>query len=419
MAHGRDTAAGLSVASADWLARPETRRVFAALSEDSHVARVVGGAVRNTLLGQEVGDIDFATTARPEQVIELADRADLKAVPTGLDHGTVTIVADGRPFEVTTLRQDVETFGRHAKVAFTDDWAADARRRDFTMNALYADADGTVFDPLGGAGDLETRRVRFIGDAGERIREDYLRILRFFRFNAVYGAPPFDMDGLAACVRERAGLAALSAERVHGELVRLIAAEGAVAALEAMFDCGLLVDVLGGVGHLGRFRRLLAIEAASDAPPSPMRRLAALSVVVIEDAERLTARFRLSNAERACLACASRFRSVSELAEHGDARRALYELGPQCFGDAVLIAWADAGAAPDDPAWRRLHALPERWQTPEFPLSGADIVGLGVPKGPAVGRVLRAVEEDWVSAGFVGDKDTLMARARTYLEKNQ
>ncbi|MGI9384516.1 MAG: CCA tRNA nucleotidyltransferase [Methyloligellaceae bacterium] len=419
MSHGRDTVAGVNVASADWLAQPETRRVFAVLCQDGHEARVVGGAVRNTLLGQSVGDIDFATTARPQEVIDLAGRAGLKTILTGVDHGTVTIVADGRPFEVTTLRRDVETFGRHAKVAFTDDWAADARRRDFTMNALYAAADGTVFDPLGGVRDLEARRVRFIGDAGERIREDYLRILRFFRFNAVYGAPPFDREGLAACVRGRAGLAALSAERIHAELVRLLAAEGALAALEAMFDYGLLVDVLGGVGHLGRFRRLLAIEAAHDAPPSPMRRLAALTVVVIEDVERLTARFRLSKAERGCLAGASRFRGVSEPAEQGDVRRMLYRLGPQCFEDAVLLAWAEAGAALDDPAWRRLHALPERWQAPEFPLSGADIVRLGTPEGPAVGRVLRAVEEAWISAGFVGDKDSLMARARTCLENDE
>ena len=416
MSHGRDTVAGLSVAGADWLAQPATRRIFATLSQGGHQVRAVGGAVRNTLLGQGVGDIDFATTARPEQVVELAERAGLKVVPTGLQHGTVTIVSDGHPHEVTTLRRDVETYGRHAKVAFTDDWAADARRRDFTMNALYADADGTVFDPLGGAGDLQARRVRFIGDAGARIREDYLRILRFFRFNAVYGTLPFDTEGLAACVRERAGLAALSAERVHAELMRLLKAEGALPALEAMFDWGLLVDVLGGVAYLERFRRLLAIEAAGALPSSAVRRLAALAVVVAEDIDRLTGRLRLSNAERRGLVCASRYRAASLPAEEAGARCALYRLGPDCFEDAVLLAWAEAGAGPDDPAWRRFLELPQRWQAPRFPLSGADIVGLGVASGPDVGRVLRTVEEAWISAGFAGDKDSLMAHARTCLD---
>ncbi len=207
-------------------------------------------------------EIDLATTALPEKVIALARGADLKAVPTGIEHGTVTVVADGVPFEVTTLRRDVETFGRHAVVAFTEDWEEDARRRDFTLNALYAGSDGELFDPLGGYADLVAGRVRFIGDAEARIKEDYLRILRFFRFNAYYGKGPLDAEGLAACVRLRAGLDQLSAERVAGELRKLLVAPQAVRAVEALFDYGLLTQLLGGVPRLMRFARLVAAEEA-------------------------------------------------------------------------------------------------------------------------------------------------------------
>ncbi|MEM7192501.1 MAG: CCA tRNA nucleotidyltransferase, partial [Pseudomonadota bacterium] len=215
--------AGLpSLKAAPWLRRPETVRVFAALCGDDGATRAVGGAVRDCLLGRPVYDVDLATTLHPDEVIARARGANLKAVPTGIAHGTVTVVADGVPFEVTTLRRDVETFGRKAKVAFTEDWAEDAARRDFTLNALYAGPDGTVFDPLGGYGDLMAGRVRFIGDAAMRIKEDYLRILRFFRFNASYGKGAFDPVGLSACVRERAGLRRLSAERIASELKRLL-----------------------------------------------------------------------------------------------------------------------------------------------------------------------------------------------------
>ena len=225
-----------SLAGADWLARHQTQAVFDALAAKGFAARAVGGAVRNALLGRPVVDIDIATPARPEQVIEAARAAGLAAVPTGLEHGTVTVIAAHVPHEVTTLREDVETHGRHATVAFTDDWAADARRRDFTINALYCSADGEVFDPLGAYGDLGARRVRFIGEARERIREDYLRILRFFRLTAEYGAGPADAEGLGACVAERDGLARLSAERVRQEMLRLLAAPRAPELVRAMQD---------------------------------------------------------------------------------------------------------------------------------------------------------------------------------------
>ena len=296
------TSAPPSLKDAPWLKRPETARVFAALAAPGVETRAVGGAVRDSLLGLPVKEVDLATTALPQQVMALAVKAGLKAVPTGIEHGTVTVIADGVPFEVTTLRRDVETFGRHATVAFTDDWQEDARRRDFTLNALYAASDGTLFDPLGGYDDVLAGRVRFIGDAEARIKEDYLRILRFFRFNAYYGKGPFDRQGLRACVTLRGGMAQLSAERVAGEVRRILVAPQAMRAVEALFDYGLLAAILGGVPRLGRFGRLVAIEEALRREPDAMTRLAALAVFVSEDAGRLAARLHLSNAEQAVLA---------------------------------------------------------------------------------------------------------------------
>jgi poly(A) polymerase len=291
-----------SLAGAAWLLRPETQVVLGALASAGHDARIVGGAVRNALLGEPVTDIDIATTATPDEVTAAARAAGLGAVPTGLAHGTVTVIADGVPFEVTTLREDVETFGRHARVAFTADWAADARRRDFTINALYCDRDGNVSDPLGGLDDLAARRVRFIGDARERIREDALRILRFFRFNAQYAHDVPDPDGLAACAAERARLAHLSAERVRAELLKLLAAPGAAPAIAVMFTHGFIVDVLGRAPRIGLLERLVALDAAAQRTADPLLRLSVLAVAVDEDRDHLAARLRLSRAERDDLA---------------------------------------------------------------------------------------------------------------------
>jgi tRNA nucleotidyltransferase/poly(A) polymerase len=409
------TAAPPSLENAEWLKRPETRRVFAALSGDGVETRAVGGAVRNTLLGEPVKEIDLATTARPEQVMALAKKAGLKPVPTGIEHGTVTVIADGVPFEVTTLRSDVETFGRHATVAFTKDWDEDARRRDFTLNALYAGSDGTVFDPLGGYGDLLAGRVRFIGDAEARIREDYLRILRFFRFNAYYGKGPLDEAGLKAAVKLRAGLDRLSAERVSAELRSLLVAPQAVRGVEALFDYGLLVDLLGGAPRLARFARLVAIEDGLGLKADAMLRLAALGVFVPEDAARLAVRLRLSNAERAVLELGSAKRD--ELPDDDAAKRALYRLGPNDFARHALLAWADSGASTKDTAWKAALALPERWQAPAFPLRGSDIMALDF-KGPEVGEILRRLEAEWIEGGFAATRDELLARAGALSRKS-
>jgi tRNA nucleotidyltransferase/poly(A) polymerase len=355
--------------------------------------------------------VDLATTALPQLVMTLAAKAGLKAVPTGIEHGTVTIVADGVPFEVTTLRRDVETFGRHATVAFTEDWHEDARRRDFTLNALYAASDGTLFDPLGGYDDVLSGRVRFIGDAEARIKEDYLRILRFFRFNAYYGKGPFDPDGLRAAVALRGGMAQLSAERVAGEVRRILVAPQAMRAVEALFDYGLLTDILGGVPRLQRFERLVAIEKALRREEDAMTRLAALAVFVGEDAARLSARLHLSNAEQAVLALGAGDHDHSLLPGEAAAKRLLYWLGPRDYEAATLIAFADSGAAPIDKEWGKAAALGERWQAPVFPLKGTDVMAHCGVEGPALGALLKTLEAEWVGQGFAASKGELLERA--------
>ncbi|MGI8852134.1 MAG: CCA tRNA nucleotidyltransferase [Methyloceanibacter sp.] len=402
-----------SLKEAEWLQRPETAKVFAALNAEGIETRAVGGAVRDALLGLPVTEIDLATTAVPQKVMTLAREAGLKAIPTGIEHGTVTVVVNDMPFEVTTLRRDVETFGRHAKVAFTEDWEEDARRRDFTLNALYADREGIVFDPLGFYADLMDGRVRFIGDAEARIKEDYLRILRFFRFNAYYGRGPLDADGLAASVKLREGLAQLSAERVAAEMWRLLVAPRAMRGLEALYDYGLLTDVLGGVPRLDRVERLIDIEAALDLTPDAALRLAALAVFVREDAVRLADRLHLSNAEQATLEHAADEGGKPVFADETSAKEALYGLGENDFRSGVLLAWAASGASTEDPHWRAIFRLPRNWEAPVFPLRGADLVEIGTAKGPEIGELLRQLEAEWIAGGFAAaSREELLARAK-------
>ena len=399
-----------SLKDAAWLKRAETLRVFDALQARGVETRAVGGAVRDALLGLPVREIDLATTAKPEKVMALARKAGLKAIPTGIDHGTVTIVADGASFEVTTLRRDVETFGRHATVAFTENWEEDARRRDFTLNALYAGRDGTVLDPLGGYEDVVAGRVRFIGDAEARIKEDYLRILRFFRFNAYYGKGSYDAEGLAASVRLRDGLEKLSAERIKAELWRLLVAPGAVTAIQALFDYGLLTSVLGGVPRLDRFIRLGEIEEAQDLIPDAARRLAALAVFVAEDAPRLAGRLRLSNAEQTVLALGAIGPDPLHLPNADAAKLLLYRRADE-FRDAVLLAWAESGASAHDASWQGALTLPERWQAPVFPVRGADLAESGAFTGPEIGETLRRLEAEWIQGGFTASREDLLAQA--------
>jgi len=399
------------LAGSAWLVRPQTQAVFAALASQGFAARAVGGAVRNALLGLPVTDIDIATPAKPQEVMAAARAAGLHAVPTGIDHGTVTVLADHVPHEVTTLRRDVETHGRHATVAFTDDWEEDARRRDFTINALYCSAQGEVFDPLGAYADLAAHRIRFIGDAGQRIREDYLRILRFFRFNAEYAKGQPDAEGLGACVAEREGLARLSAERVRQEMLRLLMAPRGPELVRAMQDYGVLAYVLPAAPHPELLARLAAIEAGLGRGADAMLRLAALAVEIAEDADRLRERLRLSNDEHARLGLAATPMPDLDPAAPGRlARACLYAEGEAAYRGRVLIAWARSGAPPASAAWRERLALPERWAAPRFPLGGADVMALGVPAGPRIGEVLRALEAWWIAGDFAADEAALRAR---------
>jgi len=397
---------------APWLREAPLGDLLAVLDRDGEEARVVGGAIRNTLLKEPHGDIDIATTAMPQEVIRRVTAAGFKPVPTGIEHGTVTVVASGTPFEVTTLREDVETYGRHAKVAFGRDWRRDAERRDFTMNALSASRDGTVHDYVGGLADILARRVRFIGDAAARIAEDYLRILRFFRFHAAYGEGAPDPNGVAACIAGRAGLERLSRERVHMEMRKLLVARHAVPALAVMTETGLLVEVLGGVPLLASFANMVKLDAALALKPDPVRRLGALGVAVVEDAERLRERWRLANAEYERLASmADRWWHLSREWEEGQGRVLLYRIGPEHFRDRVLVAWTRSPEGAADPRWKALATLPERWTAPAFPLKAAAFIARGVPKGPRLGAVLAAAEEAWIAAGFPRGKSALDAIA--------
>ena len=358
-------------------------------------------------------EIDVATTATPEEVVRRVQAAGFKAVPTGIEHGTVTVVADKVPFEVTTLRQDVETYGRHAKVAFGRDWKADAERRDFTINAFSARADGTVYDYVGGIADLKARRVRFIGDPRQRIEEDYLRILRFFRFHAAYGTSDHpDREGLEACIAGRDGLDQLSRERVRMELMKLVVAPHAVPTLIAMTDAGLTLRVLGGVSYLASFENMAKVEAAIGASPDPARRLGALGVWVAEDAERLWQKLRLTNAEHARLASmAEGWWRISPRLSEPQARALIYRLGPLHFTDHALLGWARSDATAHDTAWHALATLPQRWTAPAFPLKAADLMARGVEKGPALGAAMRAAEAAWIAADFPSEGPTLAAIA--------
>ena len=381
------------VAGQPWLEAAPTRAVMAALEATGGegCARFVGGCVRNSLMGQPVDDIDIATRLRPGETIAALKAAGLKAVPTGVEHGTVTGVADRQPYEITTLRRDVETDGRRAVVTFTEDWAEDAARRDFRLNALYADGAGRVFDPTGGGlDDVAEGRIVFVGEAETRIREDYLRILRFFRFYAWYGRGAPDAAGLAACARLKDGMARLSAERVSKELLKLLAAPDPRPAVRSMAESGVLGEVLPETGSLELFEALCALSG------DPALRLSALlpadQAAVIAAAGRL----RLSNALRDRLAAmVADGPEVAPGMGEAAARAALYRLGRPAFEDRLARAVA-AGGGDSAP----LRALAEAWSPPRMPVGGRDLARLGLTPGPETGRVLKAFEDGWIADDF-------------------
>jgi len=390
-----------------WMSAPETVKVMAVLGE----ARFVGGVVRNALLGKPVSDIDIATPHIPEKVIALLKAAGLKAVPTGIAHGTVTAVVKGKAFEVTSLRRDVTTDGRHAVVAFTTDWEEDAQRRDFTMNALYADADGTIYDSVGGIADLEAGLVRFVGDPERRIREDYLRILRLFRFHAWYGKGPLDPEALYACDKEKAGLPQLSGERIAKEMLKLLEAENPVPVLIAMGEIGILSEIVPGASDIMRLRRLATMDAAMGFAPDGILRLAALlprerAVLV---AQVIAARWKLSNAQKDRLvAAASAVKEMAHFIDAKAARRLLYHLGAERYRDVLQLTLAEETR--ESGLWRALLVQAEQMTVPRFALSGADVLARGLSPGPAVGKVLQAVESWWIENDFPEDAGLLAAQ---------
>ena len=400
-----------SLAGADWLNAKGVRQVFAALDRDGDETRIVGGAVRDALAGRQVGDIDFATTALPETVALRAAEAGLKAVPTGIAHGTLTLVADGVGYQVTTLREDIETDGRRAVVRFGRDWVADARRRDFTVNALSVDAAGTVRDHLGGYPDVIDRRIRFIGDAAERIAEDRLRILRFFRFNAEFGTRGYDRAGLSASIRGRDGIRALSGERVGQEMRRVILAPRGAEALALMQDSGILPVILAGVAYLGPLGFMIEFERTAGAKPSVALRLAAAGCRAEEDAERIGERLKLTNAERDLMRTAvGAARRTPLPGDDKAARRFLYDLGAEAYRGAVALAFAWSGGTADAAAWADLYRLPERWQAPRFPLGGRDALGAGAASGPAIGALLKSLKAWWIAEDFAPGAEVLRSR---------
>ena len=375
-----------------WIDRDETQAVCRMLTAAGHQALFVGGCVRNALLGAEVHDIDIATDAHPDRVIALADAAGLKPVPTGKDHGTITVVAEHIPHEVTTFRRDVETFGRHAVVAYSDDVADDARRRDFTMNALYARPDGTVIDPLGGLSDLHARHVRFINDPDQRIREDYLRILRFFRFHAWYGAPDdgLDRDGVAAVAAHVDGLAGLSRERVGAEMVKLLSAPDPAPSLAAMRMTGVLGAVLPGADDR-MLAPLIHAEQSAGAEPDAMRRLAALG------GDGAASRWRLSKAQAKRLALLR-----EEMSDVTGAGELGYRRGVDAARDIVLLR-AALLEQPVDPA--QLDAVQTGAQA-RFPVRARDL--MPDYAGPALGDRLSQLERRWIESGFALTRDDLL-----------
>jgi poly(A) polymerase len=387
-----------------WMAAPETTQTMMALMSEGDIARFVGGAVRDTLLGRAISDVDIASTGDAERNITRLEAAGIKAIPTGLKHGTITAVIGARHFEVTTLRHDLETDGRHAVVSATDDWLIDAARRDFTMNALYLDPDGTLYDPTGGQMDIRRGLVRFVGDPGARIQEDYLRILRFFRFHAWYGTGPCDPAGLAACRENRDGIGKLSRERIRIELLKLLTADDPTIAVNIMRENGIWTPVLGCQPEPEKLARLMALEK-NFGSGDPIRRLAALAGNV--GAAELADRLRLSRAET------RRLNVILDPAQElvgeptaTDINRALYRHGKQAVLDWAMVTNSLSHAT----AIKNVNLKP-------FPLSGKDAIAQGLPAGPKLGEWLAKVENWWLAEGFAPDRAACQAKLKELLAR--
>lgn len=404
-----------------WLSEPDTVAVVSALTAEGEDVRFVGGCVRDTLARRPVGDIDIATPDRPDKVIELLNASAIRAVPTGIDHGTVSAITDTRTFEITTLRSDVETDGRHAKVVFTDDWVEDAKRRDFTINAMSATPDGDVFDPFEGIGDLAHGRIRFVGLAHERVEEDYLRILRFFRFYGSFGRPPIDTDALAACRIGAEGLKGLSGERIRDELFKILVVPEPADIVIRMRGEGVLERILPEAGEVNTLRLVNWLETRAaklgSIAPNAVRHLASLLDVRDVDIGVLATRLKLSNRERSRLADLQAPQNtvspdMGMLAE----KKMLRRHGTELFSDLVLLGWArEMAAEPRLPrerkeSWLRMLEGAETWCPPVFPLTGRDVRAMGIAEGPLIGELLTRVEQWWENGDYKAGRQACLDR---------
>ena len=412
-----------NLADRDWFQEPGLQRVMALLNSGGAETRVVGGAVRNSLMGLAVGDIDLATTLVPEEVIERAEAEGIKVVPTGIEHGTVTLVFEGKGYEVTTLRRDVETNGRHAEVAFGASWQEDADRRDLTINALYVGLDGEVIDLVGGLKDIETKTIRFIGDAEQRIAEDYLRVLRFFRFFAHYGSGRPDTEGLKASARARTQLKSLSAERVWSEIKKLLSARDPGRALLWMRQSGVLTEILPETEKWGidAIPGLIAAEQTLGWDPNALLRLCA---IVPKDAARLVTlseRLRLSNAEALALDRFARAPKPQETVTDVAFDRDLYRFGKDGMISMLKLELASARSRAEGDVKAmarsaRLFALLKRAEAfvrPALPVKGSDVLAAGIAAGPKIGEILGKLEESWIASQFNLSREDLLARLET------
>jgi poly(A) polymerase len=390
-----------------WLDAPETQTLIAAFDAAGMDFRFVGGVVRDALLGRRVSDIDLATPAAPDAVMRAVSAAGLKAIPTGIAHGTITALVGKRHFEITTLRRDIETDGRHALVAFTGDWREDAARRDFTMNALYADRDGRITDFFGGAADALAGRVRFIGDPDRRIAEDALRILRFFRFHAWYGAGNPDPGGLRACAAHAPMIDRLSGERVRDELLKLLRAPDPVPVWRAMLEAGIVAHIAPAATRVDDLGRLIVAERELGLAADPLRRLAAL-VGPAADAAALKSTLKLSNRDTDHLASLDALSSLLVWVESGEFGRALYGAEPAWLRDAAILAHVRSGR-PEGPVLAALQGFIATWREPRFPLSGADLTARGVASGPDMGVLLKRLEAWWLAAGLTRGREECLA----------
>lgn len=407
----------LNLKDAAWLNSPEISKLFEALNkgdEESDFVRVVGGAIRNHILGCGVKDIDLATTLTPEEVTTRAQNSDITVIPTGIEHGTVTLVVDHISFEVTTLREDVKTDGRHAQVEFGKDWLKDARRRDFTINALYVSLDGTLHDPLGtGLEDLKSKTLRFIGDPNTRIREDYLRILRLYRLKAQYSELTYDQAAISATIKQRTGLNQLSGERVRDELLKLLSVENPADIINSLYQNGLLTSLLGTAPNLLPALKLIELENHLNLTPDPMLRLGELALWHRGDVKRLSEKLRLSKRKSKILnaiCCANELPIFRDEPEYSLAHKIQhYRQGTNFFLLQLLTAWAKSTATPDDPDWSNLYKTAKTAEFKPFPISGEDLIEAGLKPGPGLGEKLAQLEEIWLEEDMQPDKTEILS----------